>query len=91
MAVRGAYFIFLIGAVDVDVACIRIAARPPVFPGIKAVQPQDARGDQILGTHGFRGILPNETERTPPLEDHAGRFSGTNAVGDLMQAGRRPE
>ena len=89
MAVRLAEFIGLVGAVNIDETptCIddlAVCPDPLVTTGFQAIQPEDARGDEIiLGGTPFGGEF---ARRLTGLEHHAGDGTCPDFLADRMQS-----
>jgi len=89
MAVRLAEFIGLVCAVDIDETPTRIDdlavfPDPLVTTRFQAIQPEDARGDEIiLGGTPLGGEF---ARRLTGLEDHAGDGTCPDLLADRMQS-----
>ena len=73
------------GAMDIDVAVMRVHGSAPVEAWLQALQPEDARGD--AGRRKFR--LRCVADDFAALEHRPRGFAGTDFFGDAMQAQRR--
>lgn len=89
MTVGCANFFLLVGAVNVNVARVGVAAQTVVFPILQPVKPEDARGDEVFPLHFLWGVGEGKSQRLATLEDHAGRGVFTDAFADLMETVRR--
>ena len=72
------------GAVNVNVARVRIDVAAAVEPRFESFQPQNARGDFCV-----RHPLPGITDGLAPLEHRSHRPAATNFFHDAMQSERR--
>src|SRR5206468_2719065 len=77
---------FLVGAVDIDVALERIAAGPLIDAGLEAVQRQDSGEDQILLARLAR---PHAAGGLPRAEFRAGLHARADAGVNAVPAKRR--
>ena len=71
-------------AMNINVPRVRIHLAAAVEPGLKAFQPENARGDL-----GLRHPLPGVTDGLPPLENRPRRPAAANFFHHPMQAQRR--
>lgn len=81
----------MVGAVDIDVALVAVAARAGILAFLKSAEPENPAGYKILYrflARVFGVMLPS---RLAPLEDHAFGFIRTDFIGYGMEPGRRAE
>lgn len=76
----------MVGAVDINVAVMRIDARPGVDARLQPPQPKDASGYQIRGIVFGSQCIKGCTLRNPALEYHSVWRVSTDFFIDLMQA-----
>lgn len=83
--------LFVVGAVEIDVATVGVDFAVAVYAGFEAAQPEDATGDEL----GLLDVLGELGEVTAGgyagFEYHAGRLAGADAFGDFVQAARGAE
>lgn len=78
--------VFLIRAVDVDVAVKGITAGPGVFSMFQATEPEDAGGHFVLGV--FLAFAVELAGRSATLEDHSRRGVGADFLVYFMEPER---
>jgi len=81
--------VFMVGAMDVDVAVVAVARGPSVAPGFQSAEPEYAAGDQVtLGILAcvFGKVLAGGYAA---LEDHPAGLALADLVSNLVEAGRR--
>ena len=79
--------VFVIGAVQIDVALERIAPRAAIDAVFEPIEGEDAGEDQIVLA---RLAAPGLAGRRARDEDRAGRRAGADALVDAMPTRRRP-
>lgn len=88
-ALGGAEAVFLVGAVDINVAVVGIDLAAEVDAGFEAAEAEDAGGDEVGFVVGVFGVVSAGGDAA--FEDHAGRLAGSDAFGDLVPAARGAE
>lgn len=76
--------VFVIGAVDVDVAFVGIDIAPRIHPGLNAPKAENARHDQIPGVFLFVEFTVVFPDIHAPFEHRSRRRTGANPVANLM-------
>ena len=69
--------VFVIGAVEIDVAFERVAPRPAIDPVLEPVEGEDAREDEIVGA---RRATPRRAGRLTRREHRAGARAVSDAA-----------
>ena len=81
--------VFVVGAVDVDVALIGIDVPALIDARFEAPEPEDAAGDEVFVV----GFSFQDLEVVSPgghagFKNHAGRLAGSDALGDFVEPAR---
>src|SRR6185437_16747185 len=79
---RFAYRGLVGGAVDVNIALVRIHIAAAIDAGFQAFEPQDARGDFGIGEFRLRDVADDFAR----LENSSGRFARANFFSNAMQS-----
>ena len=80
--------IFMIGAVDIDVALVAVAAVPAVLAGFQAAEPNDTGGNQVATLFLLGVIGKMLTGGDAAFKDHAQWFAIADLVGQCVQSER---
>src|SRR5688572_19938666 len=78
--------VFVIRAVDVDVALVGIDFSARIVAGLKAAQPKDAGSDEIARTLVVCELGEMFPGADAGLEHDSGRGAGPDAFGDFVEA-----